>query len=712
MHLLNGTRAGAAALALALAASASAQCRVDLDGNGELDFFDFLEFQNLFAAGDLRADFTGDGMLDIFDFLAFQDEFAAGCPTAAQLAGVPLNQYPHFNYIRAFNMGANVIIAVDPTRYPVAGASGDIYIVEAKTAAEWAMDPSLDDVRGAPQAASFAAGTIQDNTIVLAGSSGLSADGGLDISVGYDLVIDLNRNGELDGGDIIDGLSDEAGFYMVADLSAAGPLTPVMLDASLSVGPVRLNYPQEIATLGPRPLVTIVHGGGHDYRWYDYLQDHLSSWGFISISVRNDFSGTGRAPVNHTDALLAEQATFAGGVLSGRIDDTRISWIGHSLGGREVVIGVEALVTGALRPVHFAVEDLALVSAIAANSVDGSTRANPRDVNFHMIWGSSDGDISGAPGTQTTPFRHYDLAVGFKHSTYIQGADHNVFNCCGFRNFQGPAATEIGRPEAQQIAKAIWLALLKRYNEDNTPGLDYLTRPWETFRPLGTQQGTTLTHMYRPPAEAPHSLVIDDYQSEPALDRSSSGAPVMFSVDNLLEDQLRDKDSAFTWTPTDPMNGMTYALLGDASRGAVFEWPAGSERFIEFATPLAARDTTQWDMLSLRACQQTRHPLTIAELGDVTFMVTLKDGAGRSSSINIGAYGGGVEEPYQRTGAGTGTGWQNEFETIRIRLTDFTTNGSGLDLTDIRAVRLDFGGSFGSMQGRLGLDEVEFVRER
>ena len=33
-----------------------------------------------FAAGDLRADFDGDGALTFFDFLAFQNEFAAGCP--------------------------------------------------------------------------------------------------------------------------------------------------------------------------------------------------------------------------------------------------------------------------------------------------------------------------------------------------------------------------------------------------------------------------------------------------------------------------------------------------------------------------------------------------------------------------------------------------------------------------------------------------------
>lgn len=55
-------------------------CRPDIDGDGVLDIFDFLGFQNLFDAGDLAADFDGDGVLDIFDFLAFGNEFDAGCP--------------------------------------------------------------------------------------------------------------------------------------------------------------------------------------------------------------------------------------------------------------------------------------------------------------------------------------------------------------------------------------------------------------------------------------------------------------------------------------------------------------------------------------------------------------------------------------------------------------------------------------------------------
>ena len=54
-------------------------CRADLDDDGALTFFDFLTFQNLFAAEDVRADFDFDGAFTLFDFLAFQNSFAGGC---------------------------------------------------------------------------------------------------------------------------------------------------------------------------------------------------------------------------------------------------------------------------------------------------------------------------------------------------------------------------------------------------------------------------------------------------------------------------------------------------------------------------------------------------------------------------------------------------------------------------------------------------------
>jgi murein tripeptide amidase MpaA len=48
----------------------------DLNRDGVLDFFDFLAFQNLFAAMDPLADLDGDGEFTFFDFLEFQTLFA------------------------------------------------------------------------------------------------------------------------------------------------------------------------------------------------------------------------------------------------------------------------------------------------------------------------------------------------------------------------------------------------------------------------------------------------------------------------------------------------------------------------------------------------------------------------------------------------------------------------------------------------------------
>jgi hypothetical protein len=54
-------------------------CYADLNNDGVLDLFDFLEFTNLFNAGDDLANCDGQGGLDLFDFLCYTNAFNAGC---------------------------------------------------------------------------------------------------------------------------------------------------------------------------------------------------------------------------------------------------------------------------------------------------------------------------------------------------------------------------------------------------------------------------------------------------------------------------------------------------------------------------------------------------------------------------------------------------------------------------------------------------------
>ena len=150
---------------------------------------------------------------------------------------------------------------------------------------------------------------------------------------------------------------------------------------------------------------------------------------------------------------------------------------------------------------------------------------------------------------------------------------------------------------------------------------------------------------------------------------------------------------------------------GDVTRGLTFAWQ-GSDAFLRFELPAGSRDLREFEYLSFRAAQSTRDPATESEAGDLDFTVELIDVAGRAFRIAIGAYSGGIEEPYQRGGCGTvGLGWGNEFETIRIRLTDFQGGTRMLDLGDVASVGFLFGPSHGSPQGRIGFDELEFTRD-
>jgi hypothetical protein len=55
------------------------ECPPDFNGDGFVDFFDYLDFVEGFEAGDPDADFNGDGFLDFFDYTDFVYGFENGC---------------------------------------------------------------------------------------------------------------------------------------------------------------------------------------------------------------------------------------------------------------------------------------------------------------------------------------------------------------------------------------------------------------------------------------------------------------------------------------------------------------------------------------------------------------------------------------------------------------------------------------------------------
>ena len=636
----------------------------------------------------------------------------------AQLAGRYHSTAPWFEYVRAFNVGELVRMTVDPVRYPsVVGVTADVYVVAARTRGEWMHDQSLVDVAWGPVSFTFSGASVQSNVILL-DTGTLSGDAGASIGVGYDIVIDLDGSGTLSDNDIIDGFGVEAGFYVVHDLTQPGPLavTTMTYSGGTWLGQ-QTFYPTDIANMGKLPLVVISHGNGHNYLWYGHLGEHLASYGYIVMSHQNNTGpGIQTASVTtlkNTDYIIVNQDTIGGGVLDGHLDSHRITWIGHSRGGEGITRAYDAIHDGETSfNTSYTLEDIKLLSSIAPTDFLGPTKADPHAVTYSLWTGGADSDVDGCAGCNICQTFHlFDRAEQDRYSISLHGVGHGDFHDGGGSSWaSGPC--KVGRAKTHQIMLGYVLPLLEHRIRGNIPAKDYLWRQYETFHPIGApvSDSCVVVDLMYQAGDHPGKFVLDDFQTNAATTLSSSGGAVSFTVTSLVEGRLDDNDSGFLDEPAnDPMNGMTHAGPNDTGSGIVFEYDA-ADSFIAFDVPAGAEDFSGYDFLSFRAVQATRNPHTTSVLEDTTFVVTLHDGTGGTSSINIGTYGGGIEEPYQRTTCGTGAGWANEWETVRIRLLDFL-HDQVLDLSNITSVVFEFGPSFGSIRGRLGLDEIEVTND-
>lgn len=705
----------AGTVAVALCGGAAASCPGDLDGDGVVSSADL---SNLLAGWGLSggSDLDGNGTTGAEDLAALLAAWGpcpgGGGPLAEELAALPRNAFPFASRVETFLTGSTVHVAVDLVRHPeLADRTVNAYLVDDRDRDAWAADPDLPDAPGAAQPISF--GNDLAGGVRPLATASLPGPVGLAFSRGYDLVLDVDGSGTLSDGDLIDGL-DGPGFFLVVNASAAGPLAVTTVSSwdtndpaiSASFQLQRVWYPSGIATMGPLPLVVISHGNGHSYTWYDYLGTHLASWGYVVMAHQNDtapgIETASTTTLEHTDAILAAPPALAGGALAGKIDPTRIVWIGHSRGGEGVARAYDRISDGTYTPSLYSLPGIRLVSSIAPTDFLGAGNADPHAANYHLLYGAADGDVCGCPDSDIgDSFNVFERATGERTSTYVHGADHNDFNCCGFEDFAGPSGTAIGRPAAQVIAKATYLALIRHFLDRDPAAREFLWRPYEDLRPPGVASNVQASLEWKPAG----ATVVDDFQTQTAIGTSSSGGSVsIVAATNALEGLMNDNNLTFTWSTTDPWNGMTRARAGETTRGLVFDWTSPSS--VEFAVVPALRDFTAKTFLSLRAAQGSRHTRTVALGGPLEFMVTLVDGSGRSSSLAMSAGGAVVRRPYQRTGYGTGAGWQNEFAAVRLRIADFAAGGRDIDLADIAAVRLGFGAGLGSIEGRLAIDDL------
>lgn len=635
------------------------------------------------------------------------------------LAGRALDGFPWLERVSAFADGERPEAGLDPwLTGDLLGREGRLYRVARRSAEEWVADPTLVEAGDDPLSVTVADAGIAGNTWELTEGSGWVESDVL--ATAWDLVLDLDGDGMLSPGDLFQGPTEaEPAFWSLTDLTEAGPydVTSGNESGGSWLGQ-RIYFPTDIASLvdldGPRPLVVMSHGNGHDYEWYDYLGEHLASWGFVFMAHQNN-TGPGietasTTTLTNTDWFLENVDTIADGALAGMVDGSRIAWLGHSRGGEGVTRAYDRLVRGAYVPEFYDADDILFISSIAPTVFLGVGQSNPHDRFYHQIDAAADGDVTGGASSGVVQYlRLAEVSTGPLSVHYVQGAAHNDFNCCGFDDGDGPVL--IGRTLAQGMAMSTYLGILNWVLLDEPATADLVRRTYSSFRDGGIDDRVLVASQYRVDPAADR-LVLDDFQTEESVSVSSAGTAVEMTVTDVVESRFDDANTDFTYSESDPMNGMTLAEdADDLSRGVVFSWSDGSESSFRVDLPEGDNDLREWTWLSLRAAQSTRHPNTVALGGTLTFAVTLIDRAGGESTILMEDAGQSITEPYQRRGSGSGAGWANEWNTVRLRVADFAAEGAGIDLSDVVAVELRFGKMWGSAQGRIGLDDLQFSKE-
>ncbi|MDA0803319.1 MAG: hypothetical protein O2819_06135 [Planctomycetota bacterium] len=707
-----------------MAQVALAACPPDLDGDGQVGGGDLASL--LASWGSPAGDITGDGATDGADLTSLLSQWGSMCPgkdiIPYELAGTTLLAAPWFTPVDVVLQSQMAMAAVDANRLQgLSGGSYPLYVVADRNGDDWQANTDLHDLRGTPQLWAVNPGGRAANMVEVLNTGLLDIAGGgnLFMGLGVDLVLDVDGSGTLTPGDVIDGM-DRAGMVVSRNPVLAGPFAASTLSTYTASGATsgfttsRLWYPTAIQSMAPQPLIVISHGNGHQYSWYDFLGTHLASWGYIVISHQNNtvpgIETASTTTLQHTNAIIGQMNTVAAGAIANRIDTSRIGWIGHSRGGEGVARAYDRLVDGTYTPTNYGAEDIGVVISIAPTDFLGSASANPHGVPYMLLYGAADGDVCGCPDNDIADsFNLYERATGWRCSTYIHGADHNDFNCCGFEDFAGPSGTAIGRTEAQEVQKAQMLAALQSRLRGDVGADEFLWRQDQSLKIPQFAATTTIVREFDP--NGAQDQVVENFQTNTAVTQSSSGGAVSVVNTYLGEGLLQDANTAFTWVSSDAFNGAVRGRTSDTERSGVFSWADDSTIHWELLPALADQsDQSDQTHLSVRLAQGPRHTYTVTLAGPCNAAFRLVDANGQSATLSINAYGQGVQRPYLRTGYGTGAGWQSEMETFRLPLSDFAEQNAALDLSALVAVELLTGPSHGANVGRLQIDDLLFTR--
>ena len=558
--------------------------------------------------------------------------------------------------------------------------------------------------------------------------------------------------------------------YAPADPGAGGPLAVAVAEYTFGdtafttpalPGPIevtgRVFYPSALAG-GPYPLLVFLHGrhstcyvgneqGGTgflewpctgprqsipSYRGYDYVASVLASHGYIVVSIGAngvnardnqvfDLGAQARADLiqHHLDLWNTFNTSGAapfGSTFVGKVDLTRVGTMGHSRGGEGVVrhylhnaslgspYGIKAVFP--LAPVDF-------------------SRPVINNVPLSVLLPYCDGDVADLQGVHFYDDARYNVPgdTAPKHTVLVMGANHNFYNTTWTPEIFRPGAADDwdtfvqGGPSDPHCGRLPTSGRLTPEQQRGT-GLAYMSAFFRTY--VGGE--TQFQDLLAGDAAAPPSALTDAvFVSYHAADTAATRRDVnrLLTALNLSTNTLGGAVTQNGITPYELCGGEApqprHCLIGQslarqphttvsarssATRGlsqlqAGWSAPAA---FFDNLVPFGMGDVTPFTAVQFRASvnfADTRNPGGLPQ--DLT--VTLTDRTNHSATVRVGDVSSSLFYP-----PGALAHVPKVFlNTVRIPLDAFT----GIDLTDVASVRLDFDRT---ASGALLISDLAFSR--
>ena len=380
-----------------------------------------------------------------------------GVVLTPQISGRPLAHRPYFHFVDNFPRGTDVYAALDPDALPsgLVGTRAAIYVIQHKTSADWTASSSLSDISGPGMTPNvkvvpIVPGCVNWNTTLVWPNPQTTGK--------YDIVIDFGNNvadpalfatdGRFDPPlDMIDGYV-RTGFYVTDDPSLPGPHAGSIGQHDYALGTISvpstdtgptptdslpltatLRYPATSSGIdspvasGAFPLIVMMHGNssmGTSYLGYNYLLDHLASWGFIAMSI---YAPTGVMIETRARAILAHigimfQNNANPGLFHSHIDFGNVGIAGHSRGAESVVRAARINTSESL--------GWNLKAGISIAPTDYNHYGDP-GIPLLVIYGANDGDVAGTWPDRTC-FNIFDESGRPRSFAFVYGATHDRFN--------------------------------------------------------------------------------------------------------------------------------------------------------------------------------------------------------------------------------------------------------------------------------------------